>query len=111
MKLQAHRLANHFPMMDAAELDALADDIRKNGLRQPIVKWQGRVLDGRNRLAACQKAGVKPRFETFKGKDPLGFVLSQNLERRHLTPCQRAMLGADLQPQIRGRSERTAAPG
>ena len=100
MKLQAHRLANHFPMMDAAELDALADDIRKNGLRQPIVKWQGRVLDGRNRLAACQKAGVKPRFETFKGKDPLGFVLSQNLERRHLTPCQRAMLGADLQPQF-----------
>ena len=87
-------------MMDAAELDALADDIRKNGLRQPIVKWQGKILDGRNRYRAYRMAGRKARFETYKGKDPLGFVLSQNLERRHLTEGQRAMLGADLQPQF-----------
>jgi N6-adenosine-specific RNA methylase IME4 len=87
-------------MMEAEELQALADDIRRNGLRQPIVKWQGKVLDGRNRQAACLLAGRALRFETYRGSDPLGFVLSQNLERRHLTESQRAMLGADLQPQF-----------
>ncbi|MGA8662684.1 MAG: ParB N-terminal domain-containing protein, partial [Candidatus Cybelea sp.] len=85
MKLQAHRLANHFPMMGASELAALSADIARNGLRQAVVVYDGKILDGRNRYRACQKAGVKPRFETYKGKDPLAFVVSQNIVHRHLT--------------------------
>ena len=39
-------------MMDAASLWELADDIRANGLREPITLLDGKVLDGRNRHEA-----------------------------------------------------------
>src|SRR5262245_42608754 len=53
-----HPCADVFPMMDDAEIDALAEDIKANGLQQPILflrsrkKKQITVLDGRNRLEA-----------------------------------------------------------
>jgi transposase len=57
-----HEAANLFPLMDKEELQKLADDIRKNGLQEPIVLWaeefdrkfQRYVLDGRNRLDAME---------------------------------------------------------
>ncbi|MEK6608177.1 MAG: ParB N-terminal domain-containing protein [Myxococcota bacterium] len=81
-------------MLDGEEFDALVADIKANGLRVPITIFDGKILDGRNRYRACQAAGVKPRFEKFSGTetDALGFVLSLNLSRRHLTTPQRAAL-------------------
>jgi hypothetical protein len=67
--------------------------------REPI--WQhrdGRIIDGRNRWLACQKAGVACKALTFKGgeEDLVAFVLSHNLHRRHLTESQRAMVAANI---------------
>jgi len=47
--------------------------------------------DGRNRLEACHRAGVEPHFWTFDGDDPVAFILSVNVHRRHLSKGQRAM--------------------
>lgn len=55
---------------------------------------EGRVLDGRNRLAACELASVKPQFTTYAGDDPDGYALAVNIARRHLTKGQRAMVAA-----------------
>jgi hypothetical protein len=86
-----HPAAAVWPMLDEPDLRRLAEDIRSNGLRHPIVlDTDGRVLDGRNRLAACRIAGVEPTFETYEGDDPVGYVLSANNQRRHLTLPRRA---------------------
>jgi hypothetical protein len=89
-------VAEIFPMMSDAELNELADDIKSNGLLEPIwVDGDNRVIDGRNRLAACSRAGVQPTFRTWSGNGSLvAFVLSQNMHRRHLTVSQRAMAAA-----------------
>ena len=51
----------------------------------------------RNRLKACKLAGVEPRFEDLNGQDPAAFIVSANIERRHMTKGQRAMAaGHDL---------------
>lgn len=95
-ELDAHPLAEMFPLMDNESITALADDIKKHGLNQPILIHEGLILDGRNRFKACQLAGVDPVFDNYQGDDPLGYVLSLNLHRRHLTPSQRAALAAEI---------------
>jgi hypothetical protein len=84
--------------MGQEELSALAADIKAHGLRQPVVMHQGKVLDGRNRLLACERAGVAPRFVQWRGKEsPAAWVVSQNLHRRHLTDGQRKFIAGEVQ--------------
>src|SRR5262245_26122610 len=92
----AHAYAELFPMMSAEELEALTADIAANGLRCPIVLYEGNILDGRNRLLACEKAGVEPAFTEFEGDDEaaLAAVISLNALRRELTAGQRAIVAA-----------------
>lgn len=87
-----HPVAALFPMMSDEELDDLAADIAANGLLHPIVlDDEGTLIDGRNRLEACRRAGVDPIFATLNGHEASAFILGANVARRHLTHGQRAM--------------------
>ena len=106
----SHPLASLFPLMEGAEYAGLVEDIRANGLREPIVvDGRGRILDGRNRLRACLEAGVDYTKTTFSGDDDaiLRFVISKNLHRRHLDTSQRAMIAADLANHRHGGDRRS----
>jgi N6-adenosine-specific RNA methylase IME4 len=94
--LSYHPLANIFPLLEGEEFDALVEDIRERGQREPIVLYQNQILDGRNRHRACLEAGIACWFEEYDGDDPLAFVISLNLKRRHLNESQRAMVAAKL---------------
>lgn len=92
-----HPAADLFPMLSDEELQELADDITERGLTHPIVLTRdGVLLDGRNRIAACTRAGVKPVFTEYAGDDPTAYVVSINLRRRHLSQEERAFLGVRL---------------
>lgn len=88
--LKRHPLSAAFPDMPEDEFAALVEDIRQNGLLQPVVTHDGMVLDGWHRYRASLEAGVTPSFEPYDGPDPVSFVLSLNMHRRHLTGSQRA---------------------
>ena len=91
-----HKYANIFPMIQGAAFDALLEDIRTHGVREPVVFLDGEILDGRNRYKCATELGLSyPRIE-YTGTDPLGFVVSHNLHRRHMTESQRAMVAAAL---------------
>lgn len=105
--MEAHPLANLFPMLAPEELQHLADDISLRGQEEPIVIYQDMILDGRNRWEACKLAGVEPLTIPYGGNDPLGHVLSINLHRRHLTQSQRAMVGARVVDWERGMNQNT----
>ena len=97
MKKKAHPAAELLPMIVGKDLDELVADVKANGLLQPITLTKdGLVLDGRNRLVACERAGVEPRFETYQGEDPIAFVMSANVHRRHMTDAQRTIIAAKL---------------
>lgn len=88
-----HPAAALFPLLQGDELSLLVDDIAKNGLREPILLHEGLLLDGRNRLHACELANVAPRFVEWQGEgSPLALVLSLNLHRRHLDESQRSLI-------------------
>jgi ParB-like chromosome segregation protein Spo0J len=82
-----HPICLLIPSADDDELQDLTDDIRAHGLIAPIVLFEGMILDGRNRAAACERAGIAPRYVSFEGgrEDALILVVSHNLKRRHLT--------------------------
>lgn len=94
--MNIHPTCAAFPMMDDESLAELAADIRENGLNRPIVTWRDMILDGRNRLKACNMATVRPIYEEWEGDDPTSWIISENLHRRHLTASQRAMVAGRL---------------
>lgn len=80
-----HRYADAFPMASEEELDELAASVAAVGLIHPIVLTpDGQVLDGRNRLEACKRAGIEPTFETRDGDDDdfKEFVIGANTTGR-----------------------------
>lgn len=103
-----HEYANLFPMLDTAAFRELVEDVRINGVREPIVFIGEKILDGRNRYMAARECGIEyPRVE-YTGNDPLGFVISLNLKRRHLTESQRGMVAAKLAKMEQGRPKKAA---
>lgn len=92
-----HPVANIFPMMSKSEFESLKDDIKEHGLRESIVFWKGMLVDGRNRLKACEELGIEPdESELMDETDPVAWVISHNLHRRHLSESQRSMVAAKL---------------
>ena len=111
-RYQTDPAAAAFPMLDDAELEALGEDIKRNGLKVPIVFWragdeQFLLIDGRNRLEAMERADIElplDRFglpDKYRGacvckvssrKDPLPLIIALNVHRRHLSKQQQADL-------------------
>jgi len=91
VEYEQHSLSKAFPQMKDSELFQLINDIRENGQREPVVIFDGQILDGWHRYQACQVAGVELKTVNLeKGVDPVSWVLSRNLHRRHLEASQRA---------------------
>lgn len=108
---QTHPAANVFALLKGADFDALVEDIRKNGLHEPIWLVAGKdkrkqlILDGRNRLRACLKAKVTPRFRTYTGDSPMAFVWSLNAARRHLDKSQESLAAAKALPHFKAEAK------
>ncbi len=77
---------------------------------------EGRPLDGRNRWRALVRIGLTDEeilcchTERFVGTDPLAFVISKNLKRRHLSESQRAMVAAELAKLKLGANQHSEGP-
>jgi hypothetical protein len=90
-----------FPPMTDEEYVGLRDDIAINDQRDPILTYQGKVVDGRGRLRACEELGREPITAEWNGEGSLVALLtSLNLHRRHLTSSQRAACGTDIEERL-----------
>ena len=108
--MEFHDVCNIFPMMGDDEYRALVEDIREHGLREPIVVWQGKIVDGRNRYRACMELGITPQYREWDGRGSLtAFVVSQNLHRRHLTASQKAVIALEIERMLAVEAEERRA--
>jgi ParB-like chromosome segregation protein Spo0J len=110
-KLEPHPLSAIFPPISDEDFGKLAADIKLNGLHQPIMRYQGKILDGNNRYRACELVKIAPKFADFNGDDAAArnYVISANIHRRHLSPDQRREIIATLLKAEPTKSDRTIA--
>lgn len=107
-----HKLANQYPLMSDEEREVLKQSLLKSGQLNPIMLYNGEIIDGRNRYLVMQELAVKgqltfkPDIREFrcKEKDLPKIVEALNLHRRHLTPSQKAAIGVknhlEIQKQL-----------
>lgn len=100
--LEPHPYADLLPRMRDSQFAKLRESIELDGLQNPIIIFQGKILDGRNRCQACEELGIPVAVFEFVGSEQqaLVYVLSSNQHRRDLTPHQRAAVAVDFMSQI-----------
>lgn len=102
MNWKPHPVAEMFPMIPegSREWNDLVESIENTGQVDPVVVDGNVLLDGRNRLRACEALGIKPKFVEWSTLgiriDQDAWITAKNLDRRHLTPDQRAMIAASV---------------
>lgn len=110
-EMEVHRFASSLPMASPRILEGMADSIKNNGQRRPITLLDGRILDGRNRYAACLAAGVEPKFCNYDGPTDeaslANYVDDENIGRRQMTEAQCMWSRQRLQEHIRQRGKRS----
>lgn len=101
-EVQFHPLIEAFPLMGKDDFARLLEDIELCGQQQPVIFFEGKVLDGRNRVNACRELGMHTEYQEFAGteEDAFKFVMSANLHRRQLNSSQKAMVALDILPRI-----------
>lgn len=91
-ELEIHPAALIMPPMGEGEFEEFKEDLLGNGLIEPIILFQDKVLDGRNRYLACRELNIEIFAQNWEGgMDPVEYVVSKNIHRRQLTTGQRAM--------------------
>ena len=101
-KWAAHPLTKYVPCMDfdGPEFAALLHDIEVSGQKEPIVLYEGKILDGRHRYEACRRLDRSPVFapEQFKGTqaEALAYALSVKDKRGTITKSQKAVMAYRL---------------
>ena len=99
MTYEFHEVANIFPMMNEDEFVDLVTSIKQNGQREPIILYEDKIIDGRNRYTACKELRVEPKVEYWDEQGSLlDFVKDKNLNRRQLSQSQRGMIAARMKP-------------
>ena len=103
--MQAHPHADLFPMMSETEYTELLKSMKQDGYHEnePIMLYEGMILDGRNRYKASQELNILPMFTQFIGDNQSAYNLarSSNLARKHWSSDQWAMIAIDLLPYER----------
>lgn len=100
---EVHPFADAFPLIDGDEFAELVADVKRNGLREPIILNHDKtvLVDGRNRYRACEAAGADPVFEALPERytEPmvLDLIVSKNLARRQLNAGQKALMALEYE--------------
>lgn len=96
--MKFHAVAELFPLLDGDSFERLKADIAAHGIREPVVTFEGALIDGRNRWRAAQALGIDCPSRVYDGpaSDLVSYVVSLNLHRRHLSESQRAMVAAKI---------------
>lgn len=90
-----NELRDLLPPLSPEEFKSLDENIKNNGCIDPIVTWNGYIIDGHNRYNICNKHNIK--FQTIElafntKEDVMDWMIEIQLGRRNITDSQKAYL-------------------
>ena len=116
--LRPHPLHKQYSVpMPKEEYERLKESIRRYGVRVPLTVWEGRILGGVHRWRAARELGLKRvpvlPLDVKDEREAAVWIVRENLDRRQLTPGQKAMLAKALYELEREKAaeRRAQAPG
>ena len=90
--MKRHPLSAAFPDMTAEEYSDLLSSVKDIGIQNPIVLFEGMIIDGWHRYRASLDLDVEcPYVDLPENVNPQNYVIAQNISRRSLTASQRAL--------------------
>lgn len=100
------------PPLSDDEFKRLEKSILAEGVRDPIITWNGTIIDGHNRYTVCQKHGIK--FNTaprkFASRDAAKiWIIENQFARRNLSKYDRSVLALQLEPLYAAEAKRRQA--
>lgn len=89
------------PPLDREEFKQLEENIVAEGCLDPLVTWDGTIVDGHNRYKICQEHDIP--FHTtekdFDNRDEvIVWIIKHQIGRRNLIPYQRSCLALVMKP-------------
>ena len=96
------------PPLSADEYAQLEANIIADGCRDPLVVWDGTLIDGHNRHKICTEHGIPyaTKEHAFADRDAaIIWIIENQFGRRNLTPFTRAELGLRLEDAISHRAK------
>jgi len=91
----------------------LEKNILADGCREPLVVWNGILLDGHHRLSICLEHGlpfkrVEPQERLEDALDARIWIVKNQFGRRNLTDFVRSTLALELKKMFREKAEKNA---
>jgi len=96
------------PPLSPNELAQLEANIVADGCRDPLVTWNGILLDGHNRHEICARLGLPfatSAIELADRNEAIEWIIRNQFGRRNLVPFVRAELAMRLEPIIVARAK------
>ena len=110
--MERHQLSAAVPDMPEEDFQDLLESIKTYGQREPITTYENKILDGWHRFRACLELDINPTYHEYDGKDPVSYVIDLNLNRRHLSPSQKAIAVVTCNAWLQeGRPQKTPPVG
>jgi ParB-like chromosome segregation protein Spo0J len=104
--MKAHPAAELFDMLPPNEIEKLGRSMQIDGQLHPVLVWRGLIIDGRNRVAACDRVGIKPKIKELPDgtceNDIVRMIIAANLHRRHIDPKRIPAIAAELATMMVG---------
>ena len=83
------------PPLNKAEYTELEKNLKKEGCREPLVTWNGYLIDGHNRFEICTRLNIKYKVVNMpfeSEEDAISWICSNQLGRRSISEETRKYL-------------------
>lgn len=93
------------PAPDAEELKWLEESIKKEGCTDPLIVWNGTIIDGHNRYNICTRLGIPFSYQEKEDlsdrNEVKAWIIERQLSRRNLTKYQKSKLALKYEPLLK----------